>query len=69
MQFPMDDYLKGKSDFPGSLYRERCPTCGAEPFCWCQTENGKCMYKPHAARRGAERAGPPREGFHKRGNR
>lgn len=31
----MSPRLRRKNDFDGSLYRNPCPTCGAQPFDWC----------------------------------
>ncbi len=39
-------------DFAGSLYRETCPQCGAEPFAWCRSESGRRVME-HPERRGA----------------
>lgn len=40
-------------DFAGSLYREACPRCGAEPFAWCRSENGRRATTEHPERCGA----------------
>lgn len=53
IQLPMSAWARRDVDFAGSLYRERCPECGAEPFTWCQGVDGKRKIVPHAARRGA----------------
>jgi hypothetical protein len=55
-QLRMTWWGKRGHDFAGSLYRETCPQCGAEPFCWCRTESGRRI-DPHPERRGA--AAPP----------
>ena len=63
MQLRMTPAVKTGNDFAGSLYRLPCPECGAEPFCWCRSKNGTCLYKPHLARHVTR---PERLGFHKK---
>lgn len=36
----MTDRLRAKHDFPGSLYLNVCPLCGARPFEWCVSLGG-----------------------------
>lgn len=50
-QLPMIEWSKVGKMFEGSLYFERCPRCGAEPFCWCRTASGT-RTTPHRERRG-----------------
>lgn len=64
IQLQMSSWARRDVDFEGSLYRETCPKCGADPFTWCQGVDGKRKIVPHAARRGllvprlTERRGP-----------
>jgi len=52
-QWRMNRFVRNENDFAASLYRETCPTCGAEPFAWCRgVVSGERLWKPHVARRG-----------------
>jgi len=59
-QLHMTWWTKPEHDFEGSLYREACPTCDADPFCWCRTVDGKRRDDPHPDRRGANAPTPER---------
>lgn len=54
-QYKMGILSVGRNDFEESVYQNRCPSCGAPAFYWCQTESGKRLGTPHGAR-----SGPPR---------
>lgn len=58
-QLRMTWWAKRGYDFAGSLYRESCPRCGAEPFAWCRNEEGKRAL-PHPERRGSGAPPPAR---------
>lgn len=56
----MSPRLRLKNDFEGSLYRNPCPSCGAQPFEWCVTIGGI----PRPGYPHTERQAPiAREGF------
>ncbi len=65
-QLQMAAWVRAKYDFAGSLYREPCPTCGAEPFCYCVDGHGKSRKGyPHTARRGAGAPALAHRGYHR----
>lgn len=55
-QLRMKRWTRARLNFEGSLYREPCPVCGAEPFTWCRTKNGGRTHT-HSERHG--RGAPP----------
>jgi hypothetical protein len=50
MRYPLKATHSARRDGEYSMYARACPTCQAEPWCYCTTKEGKNLGHSHASR-------------------